>query len=234
MKKIIKELNELEITYENSKLKFKIGDKYNKLTIIKLVNYQEDSGRKSKGCICQCECGNIIGPIRLRNLLNGDNMSCGCYQQSIHSKQMADRNYKHGYSTRNNREPLYIIWGAMIDRTENTNRSDSKYYSEKGIMVCEEWRNDYTKFREWSLNNGYRPGLSIDRIDNSLGYCPGNCRWIPLNQQNLNKTSNRYLEYNGISKTITDWGRETGLSWNTINSRLKKGLTVGQALGYEI
>lgn len=127
---------------------------------------------------------------------------------------------------------IYVLWGAMIDRATNKNRLDSKYYSEKGITVCDEWRN-YLNFREWSINNGYEEGLSLDRIDNSLGYSPENCRWIPLNKQNSNKTSNRILTYKDKSMTITDWCRETGLSWSTINNRLKSGKTVGQALGFE-
>lgn len=112
------------------------------------------------------------------------------------------------------------------------NRQDSKYYADKGIDVCEEWR-DYTKFREWSLSNGYKEGLSLDRKDNSLGYSPDNCRWIELKEQNSNKTNNRILTYRGISHTITEWTRITGLNWSTIDRRLKAGKTVGQALGYE-
>lgn len=120
----------------------------------------------------------------------------------------------------------------MINRASNPNRVDSKYYFEKGIEVCEQWR-DYRNFRKWALDNGYKEGLSIDRKDNSLGYNPDNCRWIPLNEQNSNKTNNRILEYNGIKLTITEWCRRTGLSWSTIDSRLKAGKTVGQALGFE-
>lgn len=88
-------------------------------------------------------------------------------------------------------------------------------------------------YLEWSLKNGYKEGLSLDRIDNSKGYSPENCRWIPLKEQNSNKTNNRILTYNGISKTITQWSRERNLSWDTINRRLKVGKTIGQALGYE-
>lgn len=230
-KVIIQEFESLDIEFNDKIYTFRVGDVIERLTIYKLVKYKEGNVSR-KGCICLCICGNFIGPFRLLNLLNGDNISCGCYQRELHSKQMVERNTVHGYSTRDSREHLYVLWGAMIDRATNKNRLDSKYYSEKGITVCDEWRN-YLNFREWSINNGYEEGLSLDRIDNSLGYSPENCRWIPLNKQNSNKTSNRILTYKDKSMTITDWCRETELSWSTINNRLKSGKTVGQALGFE-
>lgn len=225
---IIEEHNNLITKYKGVDNTFNVGDIIGKLTIIKLMHFKDDTNTIRKGCICKCECGNYIGPSRLVSLLNGDLLSCGCYQKEVHSKLLSSRNFKHGFST----EHLYTLWGAMINRATDINRKDAKYYSEKGITVCDAWRNDYVSFREWSLKNGYKEGLSLDRIDNSKGYSPENCRWIPK-EQNSNKTNNRILTYNGISKTITQWSRERNLSWGTINRRLKVGKTIGQALGYE-
>lgn len=205
--------------------------KYGRLEVIKLVRYMEGKSKR-KGCICKCSCGNYIGISRLYGLFNGELISCGCYSKEIHSKLMTVKNTKHGDSTRNNRSNLYIIWGAMIDRTSNPNRLDSDHYYNKGIRVCDEWK-DYLSFKTWALSNGYKEGLSIDRIDNSKGYNPTNCRWVKLEEQNRNKTNNRVLEYNGEKHIITEWCRMTGLNWSTIDRRLKKGLSVGQALGYE-
>lgn len=231
-KTIIKEYNSLSIKYSGVDYKISIGDVFGRLTVIKLIRYYEGKIIR-KGCICLCSCGNYIGPSRLVSLLNGDLLSCGCYSKESHRKLMISKNTKHGFSTRDNREHLYVLWGAMVDRATNTNRKDSKYYSRKNITICDEWRNDYLAFRNWSLNNGYKEGLSLDRIDNSLGYYPENCRWIEIKEQNSNKTNNRFLTYRGKTKTITTWGRELGLSWEIINNRLNKGLTVGQALGLE-
>lgn len=230
-KVITQEYDSIDIKYQGINYVINIGDNCGRLEVIKLVQYLEGS-TKRKGCICKCICGEYIGPSRLHMLISGELVSCGCYSKDMHSKMMIKNNTKHGHSTRNNREKLYVLWGAMIDRANNHNRQDSNYYADKGITVCDEWR-DYSIFREWAISSGYKEGLSLDRKDNSLGYSPSNCRWIELNKQNSNKTNNRIITYNGISHTITEWTRITGKSWTFINSRLKAGKTVGQALGYE-
>lgn len=232
-KVIVKEYSELDLVYKGNKYTIKVGDTFGRLEVVKLVGYKEKSIRR-KGCICKCNCSDnsYIGPLRLYMLISGDLISCGCYSREIHSEIMIKRNTKHGYSVRKNREKLYILWGAMIDRANNHNRWDAKYYADKGITVCDDWR-DYTKFREWALSNGYEEGLSLDREDNSLGYEPSNCRWIPLKLQSDNRTNSRILVYGDESHSITEWSRITGISWTTIDNRLKSGKTVGQALGYE-
>lgn len=232
-REIIQNYQSVNLKVDGESYTICVGDKFSKLEVVDLVQYKEGN-TKRRGCICKCSCSDtsFIGPSRLNMLITGELVSCGCYQREVHSKQMIQRNTKHGFSTRKNREHLYVIWGSMMDRATNHNRADAKYYSNKGIEVCDEWR-DYTIFRDWALSNGYKEGLSIDRKDNSDGYNPSNCRWIPLKDQNSNKTSNRYLDYNGLHLTITEWGRRTGLSWDVINRRLSKGMSVGQALGYE-
>lgn len=233
-RQIIKYFDALDIKYQGINYTINVGDTFGRLEVIYLVSYMEGT-TKRKGCICKCSCtdNSYIGPSRLHMLLNGDLVSCGCYSKDIHRQLMINNNTKHGYTTRSNREHLYTIWGAMIDRAENSNRKDAKYYANKGITVCNEWRSSYENFRDWAINNGYKDGLSIDRKDNSLGYCPENCRWINIKYQNSNKTNNRILEYNGQCHTITEWCRIIGKSWTYIDSRLKSGKTVGQALGYE-
>lgn len=230
-KPIKQELTSLSFKTKGVEYNIKIGDVFNKLTVKELVRYDEN-GTTRKGCICECECGNFIGPSRIHMLVNGELQSCGCYSNRIHSSLMKQRNTKHGFATRNKKEHLYVLWCAMRDRAQNPNRRDSIYYSDKGIDVCEEW-NDYLKFKEWAFMNGYQEGLSIDRKDNNMGYCPENCRWIPLREQNRNKTTNRILTYKDRSQNITDWCRELNLHWSTINRRLKAGKSVGQALGLE-
>lgn len=226
---IVKEFTELSITYQGRNYKFKLGEVYNRLTIVKLVQYLEGD-IKRKGCICRCICGNYIGPSRLQSLINGDLVSCGCYQKELHSKQMEKFNYKHGDSVRNNRERLYTIWAAMIDRVDNHNRKDSKYYADKGISIYEPWR-DYLSFKKWSLDNGYVDGLSIDRVNNSLGYCPENCRWVPLKDQNKNKTSNRLITINRETMILEDWCRRYQLNSKLVSSRLSRGWSIEKALG---
>src|SRR3990170_224160 len=87
--------------------------------------------------------------------------SCGCYKT------------KHGES--NTR--LYQTWMDMKYRCSNSKVDNYKYYGGRGITICPEWANDYTKFRDWSLNNGYTEGLQIHR-ENDGNYEPYNCEWV--------------------------------------------------------
>ena len=82
----------------------------------------------------------------------------------------------------------------------------------------------------WSEANGYKDGLTIDRIDGTKGYSPGNCRWVDVYVQNNNTSRNHVLEYNGEKKTVAQWGRIYNIPSYRIISRLKLGWTVEQAL----
>ena len=62
-----------------------------------------------------------------------------------------------------------------------------KYYRGKGITVCDEWRDSFQAFYEWSMANGYSDELTIDRIDSDKGYFHENCRWVTMTIQNQNK-----------------------------------------------
>jgi hypothetical protein len=75
----------------------------------------------------------------------------------------------------------------MIARTTNPSADSYPFYGARGISVCPEWANDFLTFRAWALANGYRSGLSIDRINNDANYSPENCRWASAKQQASNR-----------------------------------------------
>lgn len=229
--KITKVLDEVTITRLGVKHTITRGYESGRLEVVELVKYNQ--GKTSRnGCICKCKCGNYIGPSLLYSLFNGDLISCGCYCRDVHSNMLKEYNTKHGMSVRGHRDKLYTVWAAMKDRALNKNRQDAKYYANKEIGIDNDWL-DFVKFADWALNNGYEEGLSIDRIDNSKGYYPENCRFIEVSKQNSNKTNNRQLEYNGEIHNIMEWCEITGRCWSTVDRALKAGKTVGQALGYE-
>lgn len=125
---------------------------------------------------------------------------------------------------------LYGIWLSMKDRCENPKATPYKYYGAKGVKVCDEW-SEYENFKSWSLENGYKQGLSIDRIDVNGNYCPDNCRWVTRKEQMNNTTRNRIICFNGKTQTLMQWSEETGIKYATLYNRLGwMGWSVEKAL----
>ena len=155
------------------------------------------------------------------NLKNGHTQSCSCLSLE---KRVAARTTHHETGTR-----LYQIWFHMKRRTTNVNDREYSYYGGRGITICDEWLS-YEPFRDWALQNGYSAELSIDRIDNNKGYCPENCRWTTQKVQSNNTRKNRIIECDGTSHTLAEWGDITGINATTIAYRIKKGMTVRDAL----
>jgi len=87
----------------------------------------------------------------------------------------------HGLS----KHPLFKRWVGMRHRCTDVDKRNS--YLDKGIVVCDEWSNDFLAFYNWSNLNGFSPDLEIDRIDNDGNYSPENCRWITHRENCLNK-----------------------------------------------
>lgn len=170
-----------------------------------------DSKNKKQGVywICKCDCGNKKS-IRGDILRGGRVKSCGCYHR--------DRSTKHGGS--NSR--LYNIWQAMKKRCYSNEDYSGKWenYKLNKVIVCDEWKDSFSIFREWAIKNGYKENLTIDRIDNYGNYEPSNCRWVTPKEQSLNRSSNRLVTMNGETKTLTQWSDELGINRSTVNSRI--------------
>ena len=119
--------------------------------------------------------------------------------------------------------PLHNKWMSMKERCNNPNCKSYKRYGAKGIKVCSEWEDSFQSFYDWSMASGYKEGLTIDRIDNSKGYSPDNCRWATSAEQNRNYSRNHLVTYNGKTQCIADWAKETGINRATILFRLQAG-----------
>ena len=118
---------------------------------------------------------------------------------------------------------LYAVWCSMKSRCYNPNNRCYKDYGGRGISICKEWKSDYMAFYNWSIKNGYKPGLSIDRINTNGNYCPENCRWATMAQQNRNYSRNHMIEYNGETKCLSDWADLFGIKRETVLFRLRQG-----------
>ena len=203
-----------------------VGQKFGRLTVTnetrKVLDERKGVFRTQVKCICDCGNEKWAKPV---SLFNGDCTSCGCrfaetkkeLGQRRHSGEIySSGNYKHGLKDTR----LYSIWSNMKTRCYNPNADNYKWYGAKGISVCEEWRNNFKNFYDWSMSNGYNDGLEIDRINPDLGYCPENCRWITHHQQVLNQSNVRLIRYNGVTKPFSDWCSEFEIGGYLFNKRL--------------
>ena len=123
---------------------------------------------------------------------------------------------KHGLKD----HPLYRTWSHMKTRCYNMKSPDYKDYGKRGIVVCDLWKDDIVEFFYWSLKNGWKKGLTIERINNNKGYSPDNCKWIPMEEQPKNRRSVRNITYNGETHSLTEWSRITGIARKTLELRL--------------
>ncbi len=96
---------------------------------------------------------------------------------------------------------LYNVFKQMKTRCYNKSYARYDRYGERGIIICDEWLSDSQLFLDWALDNGYKDGLTIDRIDNDKGYFPENCRWTTMSVQGHNKSDekNNSSGYRGVT-----------------------------------
>lgn len=126
-------------------------------------------------------------------------------------------NYKHGL--RNTR--LFRIWNNMKTRCYNPNAEHYDRYGERGIIVCDEWLNDFQAFYDWAMSNGYQENLTLDRKDNDGPYSPNNCRWATQKEQANNTSRCKYITINGETKTAREWCTITGVNYSTALDRIR-------------
>lgn len=186
-----------------------------------LVIAKDGHKGKSVAWLCKCDCGEDV-VVRGNDLRRGVTQSCGC----LHSEVLAERNTRHGLrGTR-----LYNIWGLMVQRCYNQETSCYDAYGGRGIDIYPEWRDSFQAFYEWSMSNGYKENLTIDRIDNDKGYSPDNCRWVTRKVQANNTRRNHYITYNGETHTLTEWAETLGFNPDTLGSRIYRGWGLDKAL----
>ena len=116
---------------------------------------------------------------------------------------------------------IYTCWVGMRARCHCKTNKGYRYYGGRGITICDEW-SDYVAFREWALNNGYKKGLTIDRIDNDGNYEPSNCRWITQAEQNRNNSQIKILTINGVTRTLQAWAKLYDIRPRTVRFRLSQ------------
>ena len=127
------------------------------------------------------------------------------------------------------RDRLHNIYYKMRQRCNNPNNKSYPNYGGRGITYCDEWE-DTKNFIEWALSNGYNDELTLDRIDPNGNYCPENCRWITIQEQQRNRRNNQTITWNNETHCYNEWDVILGYPIGTIGQRIRRGWSEEDAL----
>lgn len=201
-----------------------VGQVFHRLTVTAFIEMRPSgrSGRRVAYWRCRCECGGLA-EVSSGNLRSGAVKSCGCLKIEVHTRHGRYR-VPSGLATRLE----YSSWAAMIRRCVDPRDNAWDRYGGAGVTVCERW----LSFPNFLADMPPRPSrkYTIDRIDGTKGYEPGNCRWATAKQQANNRSTNVVLEHDGLRLTVAEWAIRLGVGDHVIHNRLKRGWPVGRAL----
>lgn len=202
------------------------GKRVGRLLVIEKVGTTKNGG----DWLCLCDCGvkKVLGGTALSmGMVN----SCSC----IRTENTAALRRTHGMSN----TKIYVCWEEIRKRCRNPKVKAYKHYGARGIDVCDEWYNSFSKFYS-DMIEGYEEHLTIDRIDVNKGYYKENCRWATWEVQNYNKRNSFLIEYKGQKLNKYEWSKITGIHPHALYSRIKlygwsveRALTTPQANDYK-
>lgn len=195
-----------------------IGKVFGRLTVIE----KAPSSQWQSWWVCRCECG-TVKPVKQRYLITGDTTSCGCLLREWKAglKQRVTTHGKTG-----SRE--WMAWRNMNSRCYDPKNKRFAYYGGRGITVCPEWREDFSAF--FSSMGPCPPSFQIERMDNSKGYSPSNCKWASKQENCNNRRSNVVVEYEGRRQTASQWASELNCKLANILYRFHQGWSAREVL----
>lgn len=160
----------------NHRIKAEPGDRYNHITLVReLEKYFTPCGMSHRVFLYRCDCGVEKSAI-LNHIRTGNVKSCGCLQRT-----------KNGIGA----SSICNVWRGI--KTRCFGNSNTKYYKDRGITMCDDWRESFESFYNWAMANGYKHGLDIDRINNDGNYEPSNCRFV-TRKENCNNRRKRLAQ----------------------------------------
>ena len=193
-----------------------------------IVLYESPKRGNARMWHCRCICGKEKD-VYQGNLIHGRSLGCRCSA----SNRLAERKMTHGLTD----SRLYGVWQNMKRRCYDSSSVSYQNYGGRGIGICKDWlgENGFSKFYEWSVNNGYcaeapRGDCTIDRIDVNGNYCPENCRWVSLQEQSRNKRSTKWIEYEGETISLAEFCEKYGVSVSLASERLARGWSPAEVL----
>ena len=185
------------------------NQKFGKLYAVKLVSKDKNNRER---WLFKCDCGQekIIDKSSVKT---GKTKSCGCWQ--------LENNKVIGITHNKSRTREFKIWLGIKKRCLNKKHSTYKNYGERGIKICDRWKDSFENFL---ADMGSAPSelYSIDRIDNNGNYEPLKCKWVTRKEQNNNTRRNRIVSYKGNNYTLSNLCDKLGLKYQLIYDRVTK------------
>lgn len=111
---------------------------------------------------------------------------------------------------------LQHIYTSMISRCYKKTDKSFRFYGAKNITVCDDWKNNRNNFFYWAILSGYNEEMTIDRINEKLGYFPENCRWVSKEKNAKFKSTTRIIEIDGIKDSLSGWAKKFGIPKTTV------------------
>jgi hypothetical protein len=172
----------------------------------------ESRGEKYKRKIflyCRCRCAELFWANK-SHVLNGHTTSCGC--EGLKNR-IASRT-KHGAT--GSRE--FRQWVHAKQRCYNPKDKEYKRYGARGIWMCKEWKESFSKFLE---DIGPCPiGLTLERKNNNGPYSKDNCKWDTPKNQARNRRTSFLITYKKKTKTLAEWSEISGIKAGTLRRRI--------------
>ena len=172
----------------------------------KVISRASNEGTSTRWhCVCECGTARIV---RAAHLATDASKSCGCREPIITS---------HGQARDGNFTKKYKTWRSIRARCLNPNHKNANIYNE---LLYEEWMD----FKAFDRDVPAPPvdSLTIDRIENSKGYEPGNVRWVTMAEQHRNQSNCRWIDFGGKTQLMSEWAKEIGITPASLFARIEK------------
>lgn len=196
-----------------------LGKRFGQLTVVERVENASNGQARWK---CICDCGETC-IARASKLVRGVKFRC----KKCRYKYISETKSTHREEPRD----LWVRYCCMKNRCTRHDYHAYHRYGGRGITICDEWSKSFIAFRDWALNNGYRKGLTLDRIDNNGNYCPENCRWATQQEQCNNNSRNRIVVVFGEKDTLANWVRKANANYKHVMYLLNKGEDPDDVIG---
>lgn len=197
------------------------GQRFGRLIVLK----RTDNDKWGNLCwLCKCDCGKKI-IVQGGNLKSNNTQSCGC----LHKERVSTINTIHGHKKNGEVTQIYTAWCHIKQRCTNLKDKDYQDYGGRGIVICSRWKNSFENFLE-DMQKGWKPKLTIERIEKNGDYYPGNCKWATRKEQARNTRHNHLISHLGQIQCISVWSEKTGISERVIWWRINHDWSTEETL----